>query len=212
MSKYRDLISHFWNSDKEKSYLKWIAKFLWGSIILGLVAAILIISAVALGDLPGFEDLENPKYDLASTIYDINGIEYGKYYIENRQFIDYKELSPHVRAALYSVEDSRYFDHAGVDFRALLRVAVKTVLLGNSSSGGGSTITQQLAKLLFSRESFQKKSKVSRAMTIAKVKFKEWITAVKLEKSYTKEEIVAMYFNLSRTSCRRCSLLVGLPE
>jgi penicillin-binding protein 1A len=150
---------------------------------------------VAYGDLPGFEDLENPKYDLASGIYDINGEEFGKYFIENRQFIDYDELSPHVRAALFSVEDVRFFDHAGIDFRALVRVAVKSVLLRQSSAGGGSTISQQLAKLLFDRESLSGKSKMSRAVAIASIKFKEWITAVKLEKSYTKEEIVAMYLN-----------------
>ncbi len=195
MSRITDYLSRSWWSDKRKSYLKWISRILWGGAILGVLVAIIIIMVVAFGDLPDFEDLENPKYDLACSIYDINGEEFGKYYIENRQFINYNELSPHVRSALFSVEDSRYFDHAGIDFRALMRVAVKSVLLGQSSSGGGSTISQQLAKLLFSRESLRGKSKASRAIALATIKFKEWIIAVKLEKSYTKEEIVAMYLN-----------------
>ncbi len=195
MSKIIDGIRRIWTNDKPKSYLKWIARSLWSVTIASIITGIIIITAVALGDLPGFEDLENPKYDLASTIYDINQKQFGKYYIENRQFIDYNELSPHVRGALLSVEDSRYFSHAGIDFRALMRVAIKTVVLRRSSSGGGSTISQQLAKLLFDRESLRGKSKLSRAVTIASIKFKEWITAVKLEKSYTKEEIVAMYLN-----------------
>ena len=195
MSKITQSIANFWRNDKKRSSLKWIARLLWAGTILSLLAGVIIITTVAYGDLPGFEDLENPKYDLASTIYDINGEEFGKYYIENRQFIDYAELSPHVRAALYSVEDARYFNHAGIDFRALVRVAVKSVLLRQSSAGGGSTITQQLAKLLFNRESLSDKSKMSRALAIASIKFKEWITAVKLERSYTKEEIVAMYLN-----------------
>ncbi len=190
-----DRIKNFWNNPKEKSYLKWLVRALWASLILGILAGIFIITWVAFGDLPDFEDLENPKYDLASVIYDANEVQFGKYYIENRQFVDYDELSPNIREALYSVEDARYFNHAGIDFRALVRVAVKTVLLQQQSAGGGSTITQQLAKLLFSRDNLDASSKMGRAIAIAKVKFKEWITAVKLERSYTKEEIVAMYLN-----------------
>ncbi len=195
MTKITQSIANFWRSDTERTWLKWLTRLLWAGTILSLLAGVIIIATVASGDLPGFEDLENPKYDLASIIYDTNEEEFGKYYIENRQFIDYAELSPHVRAALYSVEDSRYFNHAGIDFRALVRVALKSVLLRQSSAGGGSTISQQLAKLLFDRESLNNKSKMSRALSIASIKFKEWITAVKLERSYTKEEIVAMYLN-----------------
>ncbi len=190
-----DRIKSFWQNPKERTSLKWIARGLWAMAIAGVLAAILVFVVVGSGDMPDFEDLENPKYDLASVIYDTNGEQFGKYYIENRQFVDYKDLSPHVRGALFSVEDSRFFSHAGIDFRALVRVAVKSVLMGQSSSGGGSTITQQLAKLLFSRDSLSNKGKLGRAVAIAKIKFKEWITAVRLERSYTKEEIVAMYLN-----------------
>lgn len=160
-----------------------------------MIAAFLIMLSVAKSDLPSFEELENPQYDLASIIYDTNGEAFGKYYIENREFIQFRDLSPNIYNALLSVEDVRYHNHTGIDFRALLRVAVKSILLQQESSGGGSTITQQLAKLLFKRSSLSGKSSVERAVALAKIKFKEWITAVRLEKSYTKEEIAAMYLN-----------------
>lgn len=195
MPTFSERIASFWNNTTEKKSLKWVSRLLWGGLILGVLGAFAIITWVAMGDLPDFKDLENPKYDLASVIYDTNEVQYGKYYIENRQFVDYDDLSPNIRAALFSVEDSRYFNHTGIDFRALLRVAVKTVILQQESAGGGSTISQQLAKLLFDRDNFDSSSKLGRAMALAKIKFKEWITAVRLEKSYTKEEIVAMYLN-----------------
>lgn len=195
MANVRERLSKFWKNPAEKKWLKWTSRGLWAAAILGVVAAFGVIGSTAMGDLPDFEDLENPKYDLASLIYDTNGDIFGKYYIENRQFIEFDELSPYVKDALFSVEDERYFTHSGIDFTALVRVAFKSVLMGQSSSGGGSTITQQLAKLLFSRESMGSGGKLSRAVALAKIKFKEWIIAVKLERSYTKEEIVAMYLN-----------------
>ena len=184
-----------WNSEKDRRWLGWLSKLLWVLTITGMIAAFLIILSVAKSDLPSFEELENPQYDLASIIYDTNGEAFGKYYIENREFIQFRDLSPNIYNALLSVEDVRYHNHTGIDFRALLRVAIKSILLQQESSGGGSTITQQLAKLLFKRSSLSGKSSVQRAVALAKIKFKEWITAVRLEKSYTKEEIAAMYLN-----------------
>ncbi len=146
-------------------------------------------------DLPAFSDLENPTYDQASIILDCNDVPYGKYYVENREIIKYEEISPLIVNSLLATEDIRYMSHSGIDLRALFRVAFKTVLLQKNSAGGGSTISQQLAKLLFKRQSFSRKSKMERAMVILKTKVKEWITAVRLEKSYTKEEIMAMYLN-----------------
>ena len=146
-------------------------------------------------DLPSFEDLENPKYDLASLIHDHNGEVFGKYFIENRETVEFNELSPLVLSALMSTEDSRFFNHSGVDIQALFRVAFKTVLLQQESSGGGSTISQQLAKLLYSRPSLKGQSSIKRMVSLVNIKLKEWITAVKLETSYTKEEIVSMYLN-----------------
>ena len=188
-------LHRIWSSQEEKTWLKWFSRFLWVGAISGVIAGALILWSVSRSDLPGFDELENPQYDLASVIYDARGISYGKYYIENREFVDFQDLSPNIINALLSVEDSRYYSHAGIDFTALLRVAVKSVLLQQGSSGGGSTISQQLAKLLFQRKSLSGKSSINRAMALASIKFKEWITAVRLEKRYTKGEIIAMYLN-----------------
>ena len=182
-------------SDRSYKYLKHLAYLLWAGAIGGVLLALFTFIFLANDDLPSFEDLENPKYDLASIVYASDGEAFGKYYIENREPIEFEELSPHIRDALLSIEDSRFYSHAGIDFRALVRVAVKTVLLRHQSSGGGSTITQQLSKLLFERPNLRGKNKISAAYSLVKVKLKEWITAVKLEKSYTKEEIIAMYLN-----------------
>lgn len=166
-----------------------------------LLALLLVLAVFALfyslnkSDLPTFKDLENPEYDLASIIYDSEGREFGKYYVENRVPIKYEELSPYVEKALISTEDARFFSHTGIDLIALGRVGFKTLLLNKESSGGGSTISQQLAKLLFSRPDLSGKSKFGRFFKLVEVKLKEWITAVKIEKSFTKEEILQMYLN-----------------
>jgi len=154
-----------------------------------------LLVSVSKKDIPSFADLENPQYDLASVIYDINGMPFGKYYVENRETVTFDELSPDIVEALLATEDIRFNEHSGIDFRALLRVAFKTVALSNESSGGGSTITQQLAKLLFKRPRMAGMSSIERAMTLVKTKLKEWIIAVKLERQYSKEEIIAMYLN-----------------
>ena len=180
---------------KERKLFKWIAYFLWFGLIAGIVFSAITFTVIANGDLPSFEDLENPKYDLASLVYDTKGEVFGKYFIENREQIDYEDLSPSVLKALIMTEDERYFDHAGIDALALFRVVFKTLLFQQESSGGGSTISQQLAKLLYKRASLRGKSTFGRAFGLATVKFKEWITAVKLERSYTKEEILMMYLN-----------------
>ena len=183
------------DDSKEYKFLFWLTWFMWASIILSFVVATKFIVSTSGKDLPSFEDLENPEYDEASIVYDANGVSFGKYYVENREIIDFESLSPNIVQALISTEDVRFFRHSGVDLKALLRVAFKTVLLSKESSGGGSTISQQLAKLLFQRESLANKSFINRALTLLRTKVKEWITAIKLEKSYTKEEIIAMYLN-----------------
>lgn len=161
--------------------------------VLGLV--ILIFVFIGFSDLPTFEDLENPKYDLATVIYDVHGVPFGRYYIEDRVAIDYPSLNPHVKNALILTEDERFFSHSGIDLRALARVGFKTLLFRQENSGGGSTITQQLAKQLFSRPKMSDMSAPRKILTLIGVKLKEWVTAVKLEKSYTKEEIMVMYLN-----------------
>jgi len=180
---------------KTKTWQKALKVFLWSAAIFLVLASFFTFYTINKGDLPTFEELENPEYDLASIIYDAQNRSFGKYYIENREPVTYEQLSPKVIEALVATEDERFFEHSGIDLKALGRVAFKTVLLSKESSGGGSTISQQLAKLLFERPNLKGKNKIQRMLSLVEVKFKEWITAVKLERQYTKEEIMAMYLN-----------------
>jgi penicillin-binding protein 1A len=180
---------------KSRSWVKPAIYTIWALSVLFVLMAIWVFVNISSGDLPTFEDLENPDYDLASVIFDRNGEAFGKYYIENREVVEYEDLLPAIPAALIATEDSRFYKHSGIDLRALFRVGIKTILLRKSDSGGGSTISQQLAKLLYRRESMAGLSSMQRAVRLIQTKLKEWITAVKLEKSYTKEEIIAMYLN-----------------
>ena len=181
-----------WNKGK---ILKIVALLLWIGAIAGVIGTFLLFNYISKQDLPSFADLENPEYDQASIIYDDNGTTFGKYYIENRVPVNFDQISPFIVDALLSTEDERFYSHSGIDVQALSRVAFKTVLLRRESSGGGSTISQQLAKLLFKRPSTRGMGSFKRSFELVKVKLKEWMTAVKLERSYTKEEIMAMYLN-----------------
>lgn len=182
-------------SDSERALRrKWI-KYLWGIYFIGLLGIALFFYLISLQELPTFEELENPNLSFATTVLAEDGRELGRYYVQNRVPVTYEELSPHLINALIATEDHRYRRHAGIDFEALARVATKTVILQKRESGGGSTITQQLAKLLFPRPNLSGKGKIGRMLTLANSKFKEWLTALKLERSYTKEEIIAMYLN-----------------
>ena len=156
----------------------------------------ILISKEKLGPMPGFEELENPENNLAAEVYSSDGVMLGKFYVQNRMWTDYEDISPNVINALIATEDIRFNKHSGIDIRGLARVLIKTVLLGQKQSGGGSTITQQLAKNLFPRDTTHYRWGVSRKLHLGVTKFKEWQTAVKLEKSYTKEEIIAMYLNV----------------
>lgn len=182
------------NSPKEKKFLKifWIA--FSAPFALLFIIFILIITG-ALGFMPTFEDLENPQSSLASEIISEDGALLGKYYYLNRSYVDFDQLSPHVVNALVATEDIRFYDHSGIDARSLFRVFFKTVLLGSSSSGGGSTITQQLAKNLFPRDTLSNQPFLLRKSKLVITKFKEWITAIRLERNYTKNEILVMYLN-----------------
>lgn len=141
-----------------------------------------------LGSLPSFTELESPKTSLASEVYAREGVLLGKYYDEDRINVEFKDLPKHLINALVATEDKRFYDHSGIDVYGLGRVFVKTLVLSNDAAGGGSTITQQLAKNLFHNKP---KNKIGRVFQ----KFKEWVIAIKLERSYTKDEIVTMYFN-----------------
>ena len=176
---------------KKESNKKNFKKFIWLFWILFLLPPLTIFLLVAgvryYSELPDTKSLRNPKTSLASEVYSCDLKVIGKYYAENRVNIGFTEISPNVISALIATEDARFYDHSGVDVRALGRV-VWGVITGSESSGGGSTITQQLAKMLFPRENLHGMGMVIR-------KIKEWIIAVKLEKEYTKQEIITMYLN-----------------
>lgn len=157
------------------------------SPILTIIICMIAASSGAWGPLPKFDELENPKTNLATEIISSDNKVLGKYFYENRTHIDFSELSPELINALIATEDERFYNHSGIDFIALLRV-FKGVVTGNRNLGGGSTLTQQLAKMFFSEKP---KSKVDRV----KQKFKEWIIALRIERQYSKNEIISMYLN-----------------
>jgi penicillin-binding protein 1A len=147
--------------------------------------------------MPTFEDLENPENNLAAEVYSEDGVLLGKYYYQNRTWTEYKDISPNIINALISTEDIRFYRHSGIDIRGLGRAIIRSVILGQEA-GGGSTISQQLAKNLYKtreNDSIQY-GKVRQKINLGVSKLKEWYTAVKLEKNYTKEEIITMYLNV----------------
>lgn len=172
-------------------------RIFWTIIITPFALILLFLTLIlfgAFGSLPSFEELENPRSNMATEVISADGEVLGGYYIENRSYTDYTELSPNLVAALVSTEDARFYNHSGVDFLGLSRVAFKTVLLMQTNQGGGSTISQQLAKNLYPRDTASR-STIGKMGSIVISKLKEWITATMLEYNYTKEEIVAMYLN-----------------
>ncbi len=166
---------------------------LWALFFVGIFSVYKVFDMIAegkLGFLPPVEELLNPKSSFATEVYSCDMKVLGRYFKsgENRTYTPYSEISPYMTDALISTEDARFYEHSGIDGDALLRVAVKTLLLGQNK-GGGSTVSQQLAKLQFTKE--RAKSKIERT----KQKLSEWVIAVKLEKYYTKEEIITLYLN-----------------
>ncbi len=169
----------------------YVRKF-WIAVLSPFVLLILMLFTISLGlwgFMPTFEELENPRSNLASEIYSADGVLLGTFFIHNRSNIKYEELSPNIINALLATEDIRFHYHSGIDIRGLTRVIVYNIIGGRRSAGGGSTISQQLAKNLFPR----RENPTFFWLTISKLK--EWVTAAKLERNYTKEEIIAMYLN-----------------
>ncbi len=178
---------------KEKEKTGWwrnIIRLFWIFVLTGIAFIAAILAAVIFfGDIPSFEELENPKSNLATEVISADGVVLGTFHIENRSFVSFNELSPNLVDALIATEDIRFYSHAGIDFYSLGRVGVKTILFQDRrSGGGGSTISQQLALNLFSQ---REQSTLKRVWQ----KLEEWVTAVKIEHNYTKDEITAMYFN-----------------
>ncbi|AHM61041.1 membrane carboxypeptidase/penicillin-binding protein [Flammeovirgaceae bacterium 311] len=182
----------------------WVLFF---GVVIGLPLYIYSVSTNFLGlygGMPGFSTLENPENDLSSELYSSDGVQLGKYYRKNRVNATYEELSPNLVKALIAIEDVRFEGHSGIDPESMGRVAfgvVKYAFTGNKDNleGGGSTLSQQLAKNLFSLRSDEryegKLYGINRNIDMLFNKTKEWITAVRLERSYTKKEILAMYLN-----------------
>ena len=178
------------NKTKQQNGSSNAIRNLWivfGSLLLLIILFFFCVAKGVFGTMPTFDELENPRTNLATEIISADGKILGTYYIENRSNVRYAELSHYMPEALISIEDERFTEHSGIDERALFRVAFG-VLTGNKK-GGGSTITQQLAKNLFPRG-----ENLSTGKLVLR-KFQEWITATKLEHNYSKEEIVAMYLN-----------------
>lgn len=164
-------------------YSKWLLKLFLGGII--FVIAMFLFSGLGLfGKLPSFEELENPENNLATEVISSDGKTLGKFYRENRTPVKYRELPADLIKALIATEDERFYDHSGIDPRGTARAVAA---LG--SKGGASTITQQLAKMLFT------KTASSNIFMRVIQKSKEWVIASQLERHYTKEEIITMYLN-----------------
>ena len=166
--------------------MKRSVSILWRVFLLGFAAVIIVLLLAnfgVFGKMPSLQELENPEADLASEIISADGVLMGKYYSENRSEVRFDQISPNVFNALIATEDERFFDHSGIDAQALGRAVFS---LG--SQGGGSTITQQLAKMILGqgRGNF---------LIRGVQKIKEWIIAVKLERNFTKEEILTLYLN-----------------
>ena len=177
------------NTQKKKKFFNYITKF-WLLYLIGLGLVVLLFYDVVsefFGPLPTFKQLENPQTNLASEVISSDGVLLGTYYIENRSNVTYRQISPNLINALIAIEDVRFEEHSGIDERALLRVIYG--LITGKHKGGGSTITQQLAKNLFPRGQHLNK------LQLVIRKFQEWVTAIKLERYYSKEEIIAMYLN-----------------
>ncbi len=172
---------------------KIFVRCLWTLILLGVLAALVGFMAINkgwIGYMPPIEELQNPINRFATQVYSADGRIMGtwNYNRENRVLVDYTQLSPSLVQALVATEDVRFYDHSGIDFIALARAVIKRGILGQKSAGGGSTITQQLAKQLYSETAHSVGERLLQKPI-------EWVIAVKLERNYTKDEIIAMYLN-----------------
>lgn len=173
--------------------LKKVLVVMWIIVVVAILAIAFLFFSISrgwTGYVPDTSQIENPQYKYASQVISADGVEMGTWSMEkeNRVRVEFKDIPRSLINALIATEDVRYYDHSGIDAPSLMRVIVKSILLRQESSGGGSTITQQLAKLLHSEPSTGMLNRISQ-------KPNEWVIAVLLEKQYTKEEILSMYLN-----------------
>ncbi|MEL6655813.1 MAG: transglycosylase domain-containing protein [Bacteroidota bacterium] len=173
-----------WLNDHDNPRHKKVVTWMWRLLFGGIIAVFLLFLGLSFTDLPSVAELENPETNVASQVYAENGDVLGKYYTENRVPVEFDDLPDHLVQALIATEDIRYYEHNGIDFRGLARAIAFA-----GTRGGASTISQQLAKLLFTGVAARNLSE--RLLQ----KLKEWIIAVRLERKYTKEEIIALYLN-----------------
>lgn len=172
-------------------FKKYIVIF-WSVFAAGILSVVILFTLIGygkLGYMPTLTELENVESSLASEVYTADSVVMRRYYFkENRTFIGFDAINPNVIKALIATEDERFYSHPGIDLRGLFRV-FKGIATGDQSAGGGSTLSQQLAKMLFPREDINNKFQLGIR------KLREWVIAVKLERSFTKEEIISMYLN-----------------
>lgn len=180
-------------SESENKIIKWLWRILF-FIPFGIFFFLLLLVSL-FADIPSFEELENPDNKLATQVIAQDGEVLTTFHIENRSYVSYDEISPYVIQAAVATEDRRFYKHSGIDFQSLGRVFVRTLLLRDASQGGGSTITQQLAKTLYPRADVRSRIPGVYKIRMVWIKLKEWITAVKIERDYTKDEIIDMYLN-----------------
>ncbi|MEZ4985015.1 MAG: transglycosylase domain-containing protein [Saprospiraceae bacterium] len=182
MRKFIDQLLSGYENPRERQLVQWM----WRLVLGGLGAVVLLFIVLSFTNLPSVAELENPKTNVASQVMAENGELLGKFYTENRVPVTFDDLPEHLVKALVATEDERYYQHSGIDFRGLARA-----IAFGGSRGGASTITQQLAKLLFTKGGEGSKNLIERIIQ----KMREWIIAVRLERKYTKEEIIALYLN-----------------
>jgi penicillin-binding protein 1A len=189
---------------KSPTWVSKVVKYLWIAFLAVFFGFILFVWMISInflglfGTLPDFKALENPDSEIASGLYSTDGVLLGTYYRENRSPVKYEDLSPNLVNALISTEDVRFNEHSGIDMKAMMRVFVKSILLGQDA-GGGSTLSQQTAKNLFKTRRDENQGVLSSipGLRMLIIKIKEWIVATQLEKAYTKNEILTLYLNTS---------------
>ncbi|SEI85090.1 penicillin-binding protein 1A [Dyadobacter koreensis] len=187
--------------DKNSAFYKPVI-FIWKLFLYGFLGFFFYIFCVEtnflwlMGSMPSVEDLQNPKVSQSSEIYTSDGLMIGKFYTENRTPVPYEKISPNLVKALIATEDVRFYEHSGIDYRAMAGVALG-IASGETDRGGGSTVTQQLAKKLFKTRKRDARGLLGYIPGLSTLiyKTKEWLTAIKLERNFTKQEILTMYFN-----------------
>lgn len=181
----RDFFNRLINNTEHEGH-RTVVQAMWRLLFAGMLGVVLVFVVLSFTRLPSVTELENPKSNEASLILADDGSILGKYYTENRVPVTFEEMSPYLVKALVATEDERYYEHSGIDFRGVARA-----LFFMGKRGGASTITQQLAKQLFTGAASETNNMAERVLQ----KLKEWIIAVRLERKYTKEEIIALYLN-----------------